>query len=164
MKITAIYPGTFDPITDGHTDIVIRAAKLFDTLYLSVAEHVGYETLFAAAEREILARTVLSELDNVKVCRFNCLVTEHAKALGAVVIVRGIRTSTDFDYEFRMAGMNKRLYEHAETVFLHPADDLSYISSTLVREVSYLGGDVSRFVHPVVLKALNKKHCRASMT
>ena len=158
MKITAIYPGTFDPITHGHVDIISRAARLFDKVFLAVADSTSKQTLFSTEERIDLAKTVLSSLESVEVCHFDKLVTDIARDLDAKVIVRGIRAAADFDYEFQMAGMNRSLYKDAESVFLRPAEHLSFISSSLVREVSSLGGDVSEFVHEDVLTALKQKH------
>jgi pantetheine-phosphate adenylyltransferase len=158
MKITAIYPGTFDPITHGHIDIISRAARLFDKVFLAVADSTSKQTLFSTEERIDLAKTVLSSLENVEVCHFDKLVTDIARDLDAKVIVRGIRAAADFDYEFQMAGMNRSLYKDAESVFLRPAEHLSFISSSLVREISSMGGDVSEFVHEDVLTALKQKH------
>ena len=157
MKITAIYPGTFDPITNGHFDIVTRASRLFNKVFLAVADSTAKKTLFSTDERIVLAQSVLSSLGNVEVCSFDKLVTDIARDLGAKVIIRGIRAAADFDYEFQMAGMNRSLYKDAETIFLRPAEDLSFISSTLVREISSLGGDVSKFVDKDVLASLDKK-------
>lgn len=158
MKITAIYPGTFDPITNGHVDIATRASRIFEKVFLAVADSTGKNTLFSTDERIALAQSVLSSLENVEVCSFDKLVTDIARDLDAKVIVRGIRAGADFDYEFQMAGMNRSLYSNAETLFLRPAEHLSFISSTLVREISLLGGDVSSFVHKDVLAALDKKY------
>ncbi len=157
MKITAIYPGTFDPITNGHVDIATRASRIFEKVFLAVADSTGKNTLFSTDERIALAQSVLSSLENVEVCSFDKLVTDIARDVDAKVIVRGIRAGADFDYEFQMAGMNRSLYSNAETIFLRPAEHLSFISSTLVREISSLGGDVSQFVHKDVLAALDKK-------
>ncbi len=157
MKITAIYPGTFDPITHGHVDIITRASRLFDTVYLAVADSTDKNTLFSTDERIDLAKTALSSVENIEVCSFDKLVTNVARDLNAKVIVRGIRAAADFDYEFQMAGMNRSLYKDAETIFLRPAEHLNFISSGLVREISSLGGDVSAFVHDDVLEALTKK-------
>jgi len=156
MKITAIYPGTFDPITHGHVDIVARASRLFDKVFLAIADS-SKNTLFTIDERTDLAKITLSSLENVEVCHFDKLVTDVARDLDAKVIVRGIRAAADFDYEFQMAGMNRSLYKDAETIFLRPAEHLSFISSSLVREISSLGGDVSAFVPEAVLEALTKK-------
>ena len=157
MKITAIYPGTFDPITHGHVDIVTRASRLFDKIFLAVAGSTNRQTLFSTDERIDLAKATLSSLNNVEVCGFDKLVTDVARDLNAKVIVRGIRATADFDYEFQMAGMNRSLYEDAETIFLRPDEHLNFISSSLVREISSLGGDVSAFVHEDILAALTKK-------
>lgn len=158
MKITAIYPGTFDPITHGHVDIITRASRLFDKVYFAIVDSTSKQTLFSTHERMELANAVLSSLKNVEVCHFNKLVTDIARDLHAKVIVRGIRAAADFDYEFQMAGMNRRLYKDAESIFLRPAEHLSFISSSLVTEISSLGGDVSSFVHANVLAALKQKH------
>jgi len=155
MKITAIYPGTFDPITHGHVDIIARASRLFDKVFLAIADS-SKNTLFTIDERTDLAKITLSSLENVEVCHFDKLVTDVARDLDAKVIVRGIRAAADFDYEFQMAGMNRSLYKDAETIFLRPAEHLSFISSSLVREISSLGGDVSAFVPEAVLEALTK--------
>jgi len=157
MKITAIYPGTFDPITHGHVDIVTRASRMFDKVFLAVADSTGKNTLFSTDERIDLAKTVLSSVGNIEVCSFDKLVTDVARDLEAKVIVRGIRAAADFDHEFQMAGMNRKLYTEAETIFLRPAEHLSFISSSLVREISSLGGDVSQFVNKDVLAALARK-------
>ena len=157
MKITAIYPGTFDPITHGHVDIIARVSRLFDMVYLAVADGTDKNTLFSTDERIDLAKAALSSVGNIEICSFDKLVTDVVRDLEAKVIVRGIRTAADFDYEFQMAGMNKRLYTEAETIFLGPAEHLSFVSSSLVREVSSLGGDVSPFVHKDVLAALGRK-------
>jgi len=158
MKITAIYPGTFDPITHGHVDIITRASRLFDKVFLAVADSTSKQSLFSTDERIDLAKTALSSLANVEICHFDKLVTDLARELNAKVIVRGIRAAADFDYEFQMAGMNRSLFKEAETIFLRPAENLSFISSSLVREISSLGGDVSEFVHEDVLAALKQKH------
>lgn len=157
MKITAIYPGTFDPITNGHSDLVLRASRLFDRLVFAIAVSGRKETLFSIDERMALARAALQSIKNVEVVSFDNLVTNLAKQQGAQVILRGLRAVSDFDYEFQMAGMNRQLNENAETVFMTPAENLGFISSSLVREIASLGGDVSPFVHADVLAALRKK-------
>ncbi len=157
MKITAIYPGTFDPITHGHVDIVTRASRMFDKVFLAIAESTDKNILFSMDERIDLAKTALASVGNIEVCSFDKLVTDVARDLEAKVIVRGIRAAADFDHEFQMAGMNRKLYAEAENIFLRPAEHLSFISSTLVREISSLGGDVSQFVHKDVLAALARK-------
>ena len=157
MKITAIYPGTFDPITNGHTDITQRAARLFDRVIVAVADDTTNQAVFSTEERVAFAEKVLQDTANVKVCSFNRLVTDLAREENANVIIRGLRAVSDFDYEFQMAGMNRQLFAGAETVFLTPAEHLNFISSSLVREVASLGGDVSKFVHPEVLQALKDR-------
>ncbi len=155
--VTAIYPGTFDPITNGHADIAVRAAKLFEKVIVAVADSRSKQTLFTIDERVALAINVLSEINNVEVVSFSALVTDLAKNKNANVIVRGIRAVSDFDYEFQMAGMNRQLYTETETVFLTPAENLGYTTSSLVREIASLNGDVSKFVHPSVVAALKEK-------
>lgn len=152
----AIYPGTFDPVTRGHADIVDRTAKLFEKVFFAIADN-NDNTLFTTQERIELANSVFSSIENVEVCSFNQLITDKARDLKVQVIVRGIRAAADFDYEFQMAGMNRSLYADVETIFLRPAEDLSCISSTLVKEIVSLGGDASYFVAPNVLQALHKK-------
>ena len=155
--VTAIYPGTFDPITNGHADIAERAAKLFEKVIVAVADNTSKQTMFTIDERITLVNTVLSDLDNVEVTAFDALVTDLARWKNANVIVRGIRAVSDFDYEFQMAGMNRQLYPEIETVFLTPAENLGYTTSSLVREIASLNGDVSLFVHESVVDALKKK-------
>ena len=155
--MTAIYPGTFDPITNGHTDIVERATRMFDLVIVAIAGSTGKSTTFSTAERVDLARKALADISNVEVASFTGLMTVYAKQRGARVIVRGLRAVSDFEYEFQMASMNRQLYGQAETVFLTPAEHLSYISSSLVREIAMLGGDVTRFVHGAVNAALYEK-------
>ena len=157
MNTTAIYPGTFDPITNGHTDIVERAARMFDQVIIAIAGSSGKSTTFSTTERVELARDALAGISNVEIASFNGLMMTYAKQRGARVIVRGLRAVSDFEYEFQMASMNRQLYEEAETVFLTPAEHLSYISSSLVREIAALGGDVTRFVHGAVSEALYAK-------
>ena len=157
MSITAVYPGTFDPITNGHSDLVLRAARLFDRLIFAVADSTRKKTRFSIKERVELAQLVLNDLDNVEVRSFDGLVTQFARETGARVIIRGLRAVSDFDYEFQMAGMNRQLNNDVETVFMTPAENLGFISSSLVCEIMELGGDVSQFVHPEVLMALKRK-------
>ena len=160
MKNMAIYPGTFDPITNGHTDIILRAAGLFDRVIVSVAKSTGKQTLFSTEERVRLAKAALNSMDNVEVKEFAGLVTEYAKNQGAKVIIRGLRAVSDFEYEFQMAGMNRQLNDQVETIFLTPAEHLSYISSSLVREIASLGGDITKFVHGEVKQALQQEYYR----
>ena len=157
MKNTAIYPGTFDPITHGHTDIIVRAAQLFDHVIVAVATGTDKETTCLVDERVALAEAVLAAIDNVEVCRFDGLLAHFAKARGAKVIVRGLRAVSDFEYEFQMAGMNRKLMPAVETVFLAPAEQYTFISSSLIREIAAFGGDVSEFVDERVREALNKR-------
>ena len=150
---TVLYPGTFNPIHNGHADLVLRASKLFDHVVLGIATspHKSPSELSVRVE---LAKEVLSHIDNVDVMGFNTLTVDFAKEVGASVILKGIRTVTDFDYEFQMLNMNRALQPEIETVFLAPTDDFSYISSSLVRQIAGYGGDISQFVHPAVEKAL----------
>ena len=157
MKVTAIYPGTFDPITNGHTDIVARAATLFDRIIVAIARNTSKTTAFTTEERVEMARRALAEIKTAEVMSFDGLMIKFAEEQGARVILRGLRAVSDFDYEFQMAGMNRQLNSSAETVFLTPAEHLGYISSSLVREIASLGGDVSQFVHPEVKKALKHR-------
>ena len=157
MKITAIYPGTFDPITNGHTDIVLRATRLFDQVIVAVTESTSKKTVFSLDERVNMTNTVLKDVKNTEVCSFGGLVTAFAREKNARVIIRGLRAVSDFEYEFQMAGMNRQLNEKTETVFLTPAEQFSYVSSSLVREIASLGGDMSNFVHKDVMDALNRR-------
>lgn len=155
--IIALYPGTFDPITNGHTDIVTRASSLFDSLIVAVAKSTSKNTVFDVDERVEMASKALSGVPKVEVCSFDGLVTAFAREKDVKVIIRGLRAVSDFENEFQMAGMNRHLNNHAETVFLTPAEHLSFISSSLVREVASYGGDVSDFVHEDVNSALKKR-------
>lgn len=157
MNITSIYPGTFDPITHGHSDLVQRAARLFDKVIVAVAANPVKQPAFALEERVRLARLVLADLKNVEVCGFDTLLVDYAKTRGAQVILRGLRAVSDFEHEFQLAGMNRRLAPQVETLFLTPAEQYAYISSSLVREIAALGGDVSEFVHESVRVALAAK-------
>lgn len=157
MNGTIIYPGTFDPITNGHTDIIIRAARIFDTVIVAVAGSTAKRTTFSADERVALAKKALERLDNVRVHRFDSLLTDFARTQGASLLLRGLRAVSDFEYEFQMAGMNRKLMPEADTIFLTPAEQYSYISSSLIREIASLGGDVSEFVDEHVMKALQER-------
>lgn len=157
MKKTAIYPGTFDPITNGHTDLVERAAKLFDHVIVAIAANTQKGPMLALDLRIELARQVLGHLDNVEVCGFSCLLTKFAQKRNANIIIRGLRAVSDFEYEFQLANMNRAQSPDIESVFLTPSEQYSFVSSTLIREIASLDGDVSKFVHPDVDKAL-KKH------
>ena len=157
MEITAIYPGTFDPITKGHSDIALRASQLFSKVIIAVADSTSKSILFTTEERKQLVTKALNGAENIEVTSFHGLVTEFAIQNNSKVIIRGLRAVSDFEYEFQMAGMNRKLADEIETLFLTPAEDLSYLSSSLVREIASLGGDVAQFVHPEVNKALKGK-------
>jgi pantetheine-phosphate adenylyltransferase len=153
----AVYPGTFDPITNGHADLVGRAAPLFDRLIVGIAQSAGKNPSFTLDERIALARTALRGIANVEVRGFASLLANFVRETGAGVILRGLRAVSDFEYEFQLASMNRHLIPDAETLFLTPAEQYSFISSSLVREIARLGGDVSDFVHPAVQKALRNR-------
>jgi pantetheine-phosphate adenylyltransferase len=155
--IRAVYPGTFDPLTKGHEDLVARAGKLFGEVIVAVAHSPTKRPFFTLEERVGLAREVLAPYANVKVIGFSGLLSEFLKNHDANVILRGLRAVSDFEYEFQMAGMNRRLNPGVETMFLTPSDKYMFISATIVREIATLGGDVSDFVHPLTAKALQSK-------
>ena len=155
--LTVVYPGTFDPFTRGHEDLVRRAAKLFERVVVGVADSESKRPMFVSAERIAMAREVLAEHPNVEVAGFSGLLMDFVHAVGATVIVRGLRAVSDFEYEFQMAGMNRNLYPEVETLFLTPAEKYLFMSSTIVREIARFGGDVSKFVHPVVAARLTAK-------
>jgi pantetheine-phosphate adenylyltransferase len=157
LSVGAMYPGTFDPITNGHFELVRRASRLFDRVVVAIAESPGKTPMFNIDERIDLARQVLGELENVSIDGYHGLTVEYARQNNLGVIIRGLRAVTDFEYEFQLASMNRHLEAGVETVFLTPTDEYNFISSTLVREVATLGGDVRKFVHPVVAKALHAK-------
>lgn len=157
MNTIAVYPGTFDPITNGHTDLIVRAAKRFDRVIVAVAENEGKGTTFTLAERVALANQALDGVDQVEVQGFNSLLVDFVHEQGAQVILRGLRAVSDFEYEFQLAGMNRRLAPDIETLFLTPAEQYAYISSSLVKEIARHGGDVSAFVDPKVGAALNDR-------
>lgn len=153
----AVYPGTFDPITNGHVDLVARAAPLFDHIIVGVAESPAKGPGFTHEERIALARLALSDIPNLEVRGFSSLLAHFVDELGAGVLLRGLRAVSDFEYEFQLASMNRHLIPEVETLFLTPAEQYSFISSSLVREIARLGGDVSGFVHPAVQAALKRK-------
>ena len=153
---TAVYPGTFNPITNGHADLVERAARLFDRIIVAVVDaNLKTANSLPVETRLALAREVLGHLQNVEVRSFDNLLTQFVEECGANIILRGLRTVADFEYEFQLVGMNRVLAPQIETVFLAPAEHLSYISSTLVREIAAYGGDISNFVHPAVARAIS---------
>jgi pantetheine-phosphate adenylyltransferase len=153
----AVYPGTFDPLTRGHEDLVRRASLLFDAVIVGVADSRAKRPFFQLHERVDLAREVLAPIKNVEVVGFSGLLINFIREHGARVIMRGLRAVSDFEYEFQLAGMNRNLYPDVETVFLTPSEQHMFISATLVREIATLGGDVSKFVHPLVQQHLLEK-------
>jgi pantetheine-phosphate adenylyltransferase len=153
----AMYPGTFDPITNGHRDLVRRAAAIFSEVTVAIAANPGKAPLFALEERVALARVVLADIPNVAVTGYAGLTVEFAKQHGIGVVVRGLRAVSDFEFEFQLATMSRHLSDKVDYVFLTPTEQFNFISSTLVREIASLGGDVSEFVHPQVAAALLAK-------
>ncbi|MFM2006412.1 MAG: hypothetical protein RLZZ09_2067 [Pseudomonadota bacterium] len=162
MKITAIYPGTFDPITKGHVDLIERAVRMFGRVVVAVAENRNKEPLFSLDERVDMARASLKGMDTVEVLGFDTLLVEFARATESRVILRGLRAVSDFEFEFQLAGMNRHLGPEIETVFMTPSERYAFISSSLIREISRLGGDVSEFVPDAVQLALSQKRIRQS--
>ena len=155
MTVSAMYPGTFDPITLGHEDLVRRAARLYDRVVVAIAADTGSKApMFTFGERVELATTALGDIENVKVAGYEGLTVDFAREHNLAVIIRGLRAVSDFEYEFQLANMNRHLTEEVETVFLTPTGEYTFISSSLVREVAALGGDVSKFVSPEVGQAL----------
>lgn len=159
MQNIAVYPGTFDPITNGHTDLVARAARLFERVVVAVAQDTSKAPVCDIAQRVALAELVLQDMPNVEVRPFSGLLMHFCREIGANLVIRGLRAVSDFEYEFQLAGMNRRLAPEIETIFLTPAEQYTFISSTLVREIAALGGDVSEFVHPEVRRVLADKDC-----
>ncbi|MCJ8293599.1 MAG: pantetheine-phosphate adenylyltransferase [Colwellia sp.] len=156
MTIKAIYPGTFDPVTNGHSDLIVRASKLFSEVIIGVASSPSKQPRFDLTQRVAMIEQVTQNLANVTVVGFSGLLVDFAKQHQAKVLIRGLRAVSDFEYEFQLANMNRRLSPDLESVFLTPAEENSFISSTLVKEVALHHGDVSQFVHPVVKKALEQ--------
>jgi len=150
----AVYPGTFDPMTRGHEDLVLRAATLFDHVVLAIADSPSKRPFFSLQERVAMAREVLDGHPKIEVLGFSGLLMDFLRQHGARVIVRGLRAVSDFEYEFQMAGMNRKLYPDVETVFLTPGEQYMFVSATMVREIASLGGDVSHFVNPIILPRL----------
>jgi pantetheine-phosphate adenylyltransferase len=159
MKV--VYPGTFDPFTRGHEDLVRRAARLFDVVVVAIADSAAKQPFFPASERIEMAREVLRRYANVEVLGFSSLLMEFVKAQGAQAVVRGLRAVSDFEYEFQMAGMNRNLYPDVETLFLTPDESYMFISATFVREIARFGGDVSKFVHPHVAERMRRRAGKA---
>jgi len=153
----AVYPGTFDPITRGHEDLVRRAAGLFEHVLLAIAANPGKAPMFDVEERVAMAREVLADIGNVQVAGYSGLTVEFARAQGIGVIVRGLRAVSDFEFEFQLANMGRHIAPDVETVYLTPKEQFTFISSTLVREIATLGGNVGQFVHPVVEAAFRRK-------
>ena len=153
----ALYPGTFDPITNGHHDLVRRAVDIFGRVLVAIAANPGKAPLFTVDERVELAREVLRDIPNVEVTGYTGLTVDFARQNGLSVVVRGLRAVSDFEFEFQLATMSRHLSDKVETVFLTPTEQFNFISSTLIREIASLGGDVSEFVHPLVAKRLKQK-------
>lgn len=154
---TAVYPGTFDPLTSGHEDIVRRAAGLFSEVIVAVADNTAKKSFFSLQERVDMAAAVLADCPNVRVTGFSGLLMQFVREQGASVVVRGLRAVSDFEYEFQLAGMNRKLFPEVETVFLTPAEQYMFISASLVREIAQLGGDVTQFVSPSIQARLQGK-------
>ena len=158
MTITrAVYPGTFDPITNGHEDLIQRASRLFDEVIVGVAHSQAKRPFFSLDERVGLAKEVLAPYKNVTVSGFSGLLSEFVKEQSALIILRGLRAVSDFEYEFQLAGMNRRLAPGVETLFLTPSDKYLFLSATIVREIAVLGGDISAFVHPLTAQRMLDK-------
>ena len=157
MNNKAIYPGTFDPITLGHEDLIQRTARLFDTVIVAVADSSAKRPFFTRDERVNMARTVLKDVKNVEVVGFSGLLMKFVRQNKARVVIRGLRAVSDFEHEFQLAGMNRGLYPDVETLFLTPGEQYMFVSATIVREISVLGGDVRKFVPPVVARRLKAK-------
>ena len=157
MNNKAVYPGTFDPITLGHEDLIRRAARLFDTLIVAIADSSAKRPFFTGDERVEMAKEVLKNVKNVEVVGFSGLLMKFVQQHQARVVIRGLRAVSDFEYEFQLAGMNRGMYPDVETIFLTPGEQHMFISATIVREISVLGGDVGKFVAPHVAKRLEAK-------
>src|SRR5262249_12887535 len=157
MNHKAVYPGTFDPITLGHEDLVRRAATLFDHLIVAVADAAAKRPFFTRDERVAMVREVVKDLKNVEVVGFSGLLMKFVQQHGARVVIRGLRAVSDFEYEFQLAGMNRGMYPDVETLFLTPGEQYMFVSATIVREISTMGGDVSKFVPQYVAKQLHAK-------
>jgi len=159
MSVSAMYPGTFDPITLGHEDLVRRASRIFDRVVVAIAANPSKEPMFSLEERVELARASMTDLNNIEVSGYEGLTVDFARDNGLGVIMRGLRAVSDFEYEFQLANMNRHLADDVETAFLTPNENYNFISSSLVREICGMGGDISEFVSPIVNEALIKR-CR----
>lgn len=146
MKTIAIYPGSFDPITNGHVDLIHRACKLFDKVIIAIAQNVNKDSFLSIDQRVKAVETAIEPLTNTRVLSFDSLLVDFAREHNAQIIIRGLRAVSDFDYEFQLSGMNKRLNPAIETLFMTPSEEFANISSSLVREIFFLGGDISQFV------------------
>jgi len=160
MGSRAMYPGTFDPFTNGHNDLVRRACRIFDRVVVSIAANPGKTPLFTLEQRVDLARRVLADVPNVEVVGYTGLTVDFARQQGLNVIMRGLRAVSDFEFEFQLATMSRHLNGEVETVFLTPTEQFNFISSTLIREIASLGGKVGEFVHPIVAEALKNKFAK----
>lgn len=156
MSVIAVYPGTFDPITNGHSDLIQRASKLFEIVIVAIAANPAKAPLFTLDQRVLMAKTALSQVNNVEVCGFSDLLVDFVRKKNANVILRGLRAVSDFEYEMQLASMNRRLDDCIETVFLTPSEETSFISASLVKEIALHGGDVTQFVDRVVVDELKK--------
>mgnify|MGYP003444111030 FL=1 len=157
MGSRAMYPGTFDPFTNGHNDLVRRACRIFDHVVVAIAANPGKAPLFTLEQRMALARRVLEDVPNVEVAGYSGLTVNFAREHGLNAIVRGLRAVSDFEFEFQLATMNRHLSNEVETVFLTPTEQFNFISSTLIREIASLGGDIREFVHPLVAEAIEQR-------
>lgn len=155
--LTAVYPGTFDPITRGHEDLIQRAGRLFDRVIVAVAESRNKRPFFSMDERVDMTRAVLADMPHVRVGGFSGLLIDFVAAQGAIAVLRGLRAASDFEYEFQLAGMNRNLKPDIETLFLTPSEQYMFISASMIREIAQLGGDVTPFVHPLVARRLREK-------
>jgi len=156
MSVIAVYPGTFDPMTNGHSDLIQRASLIFEKVIVAIAANPGKTPLFDLQQRVGMAKAVLSDLPNVEVCGFSDLLVNFVKQKNAHVILRGLRAVSDFEFEMQLASMNRRLENQIETLFLTPSEQNSFLSSSLVKEIALHGGDVREFVHPVVVAELQR--------
>ncbi len=154
MSVIAVYPGTFDPVTNGHTDLIARAAGIFETVIVAIAANPTKTPLFDLTQRVSMAQKILCDFENVEVCGFSELLVDYARVRQARVILRGLRAVSDFEFEMQLASMNRQLDHSIETVFMTPGDETSFISSSLVKEIAFHGGDVSQFVHKTIVEEL----------